>query len=236
MEDRLKELVDKLRGALGDRLISVILYGSAAGDDHHGKFSDLNILCVLSKIAPRELSEVEPVARWWRELNNPSPLLMTAEEVKSSADSFPVEFHDMIERRRVLWGVDSIAGLTVDRSFYRAQVEHELRAKLFRLRQKAAGVLGDGRALGKLMLDSISTFCVLARHAMLLSGMEVSPRKREVAGALRQIGVDPAPFEALLDVREGKREESAMDARTLFAGYLTQIEALVQHVDQMGAS
>ena len=31
----------------------------------------------------------------------------------------------------------------VDNSFYRAQVEHELRAKLLRLRQKASGMLSD---------------------------------------------------------------------------------------------
>ena len=54
MDKKLAQLVEKMRAALGDRLVSVILYGSGAGADHHAKFSDLNVLCVTSALAPRE--------------------------------------------------------------------------------------------------------------------------------------------------------------------------------------
>ena len=37
---------------------------------------------------------------------------MSEDEVHNSADSFPIEFHDMKERRRVLFGLDVIADLT----------------------------------------------------------------------------------------------------------------------------
>jgi hypothetical protein len=40
-----------------------------------------------------------------------------------------------------------------------------------------------------------------------------------------------APFDELLDVREGKRLPADVDAPALFAEYLKQIEALVRHVD-----
>ena len=92
----------------------------------------------------------------------------------------------------------------VDDSFYRAQVEHDLRAKLLRLRQKASGMLSDANLLRRLLLDSVSTFCVLFRHALVLHGVEAPPQKREVIAAARseRFGIDPAPFEKLLDVRE----------------------------------
>ena len=82
--------------------------------DHHAKFSDLNVLCVLKQITPRELGEGEPVLSWWREHGHPSPLLMSEEEVHNSADCFPIEFHDMKDHRKVLYGVDVIADLKVD--------------------------------------------------------------------------------------------------------------------------
>src|SRR5579862_9097802 len=122
--DELKELVEKLERAFNDRLVSVILYGSAAGADHHAKFSDLNVLCVLKEITPRELGEGEPVLRWWRTHKHPAPQFMTEEEVHNSADSFPIEFRDMKDRRKVLYGVDVIAELKIDSKYYRAQVEH----------------------------------------------------------------------------------------------------------------
>ncbi len=233
MDDKLTELVERLKNAHRDRLVSVLLYGSAARGDHHEKFSDLNVLCVLSGVTVKELAESEPVLKWWREQGNPSPLLMSEHEVQTSTDCFPIEFHDMQEQRRVLFGKDVIADLAIDRSFYRAQVEHELRAKLLRLRQKGAGLLSDEKALVRLMLDSVSTFLVLARHALLLSGVSTDWKKRDVIGRLREIGVDPAPFEKLLDVREQKGKASDLEAAPLLEPYLRQIEALVSHVDRL---
>jgi predicted nucleotidyltransferase len=54
MERVLNQLVERLRKTYDDRLVSVVLYGSAAVGDHHGRFSDLNILCVLRLVTSRE--------------------------------------------------------------------------------------------------------------------------------------------------------------------------------------
>jgi hypothetical protein len=233
MQKILNELVERLRDAHQDRLVSVILYGSGAHDGPVDKYSDLNVMCVLTGITVKDLARSEPIFRWWREEGNPAPLLMSELEVQTSTDCFTIEFHDMQERRRVLFGKDIIAGLTIDRSFYRAQVEHELRAKLLRLRQKAGGVLSDGKALLRLMLDSVSTFCVLARHALLLAGGEAGWHKRDIAGKLGELGADPAPFRTLLDLREQKKDDTTVDPATLFEKYLKQIEAIVSHVDRL---
>ena len=233
MEKKLSDLVTRLQEAHKDRLVSVILYGSAAAGDHVEKFSDLNILCVLTGIAASDLARSEPIFHWWSDLGNPAPLLMSETDVQGSTDCFTIEFHDMQERRRVLHGKDVIADLVIDRSFYRAQVEHELRGKLLRLRQKAGAVLSDGKALLRLMLDSVSTFCVLARHAVLLSGGEVGWQKRDIAKKLGELGADPAPFRTLLDLREEKKDDTTVDPSTLFEAYLKQIEAMVAHVDRL---
>src|ERR1039458_7326858 len=107
MEQKLQDLVDRLRKAAQDRLVSVILYGSAVSCYHHGEFSDLNVLCVLTRVTPAELGASEPVFKWWRD-GNPTPLLLSEEEVRTSTDCFPIEFHDMQERRRGFVGKDVI--------------------------------------------------------------------------------------------------------------------------------
>ena len=189
MEKVLNQLVEKLQKAHGDRLVSVVLYGSAAAGDHHAKFSDLNVLCVLSEITPRELGASQDIFRWWREKGNPSPLLLTEHELATSTDCFAIEFNDIKRHHRLLLGKDVITPLVVDQSFYRAQVEHDLRAKLLRLRQKASGVLSDSNLLRRLMLDSVSTFCVLFRHALVLHGVdapiEEARDRRARAGTFR---------------------------------------------------
>jgi hypothetical protein len=227
----LEQLVPKLEAAFSGRLVSVVLYGSAAAPGQTDRFSDFNILCVLKEITPQELSEGEPILRWWRQQGNPTPLLMSEEEVGRSADSFPIEFRDMQRRRRVLFGPDPIADLRVQDHHYRTQVEHELRSNLLRLRQQGASILSNEAALLALCADSVSTFCVLTRHALLLAGVEAQEDRRAVVRqAESRIPTDLSAFETLLDVRESKKTEIG-DSVELFARYLVSIGRLVAFVD-----
>ncbi|MFN3323742.1 MAG: hypothetical protein ACK5AZ_09625 [Bryobacteraceae bacterium] len=235
MEKVLKQLVEKLERAFGDGLISTVLYGSAAVGDYHDRYSDINILCVLREITPAELRECEPIFTWWRELGNPSPLLLTEFEVKTSTDCFPIEFHDIKERRRILQGTDVVADLEIDDKYYRAQVEHELRAKLLRLRQKSAGILSEKDVLARLLAESVSTFCILARHALRLTGIEPGWQKRDIVGhAVEGFGIDPAPFTTLLDLREERIKPKSVDSVSLLEQYLKEIQRVIEAVDRIG--
>lgn len=236
MPDILDQLVGKLQTALGPELVSVVLYGSAATGDHNEKFSDYNILCVLRQLGTSELRAAEPVFRWWREKGNPAPLLMTEEEVRTSTDCFPIEFHDIREHHRILYGPNLVAALEIDVSFYRAQVEHELRAKLLRLRQKASGVLSDKDVLTRMMADSIATFSVLFRHALLLAGQPgPASRRKIVAAAAEYFALDPAPLTTLLGIREGGARPRDVEPETLLAAYMKQVEKVVAAVDLLPA-
>ena len=232
--DELKELQAKLERAFTDRLVAVILYGSGATAEHDARFSDLNVLCVLKEITPRELAEGEPVLGWWRELGHPAPLLMTEDEVHQSADSFPIEFRDMKDRRKVLFGLDVIAQVQVDARNYRTQIEHDLRSKLLRLRQHGARVLSDPAALLALCVDSVTTFCTLGRHALTAAGAAPKGGRRAVVHQLAQtLKADMRSFVILLDIREDKSGTDAGDPGELFAQYLVCIQALVAYVDRM---
>ena len=234
MEQILSGLVSRLESAFGDGLTSVVLYGSAAVDDWNESSSDLNILCVLKCLTPHELVQSEPVFRWWREQGNPPPLLMSAEEVRSCTDCFPMEFHDIKEHRRILQGTDVIRDLEIDRTFYRAQVEHELRVKQIRLRQKAAELFSRPSELLKLLVDSISTFCVLGRHALILSGHEPRWKKREIVAALEDVLRRPLDgANAILTVRSNPKPPRDANAARIFEKYLSEIYELVRFVDAL---
>lgn len=232
MEQKLSDLVQRLKTTFGDRLVAAILYGSAVMDDWHEPTSDLNVLCVMDRLTPQELAQSEPIFRWWRQQGNPPPLLLTAEEVRTATDCFPMEFHDMREHRRVLHGRDVIEDLEIDRSFYRAQVEHELRAKQIRLRQQAAQVIANSEKLLKLMTDSISTFCVLGRHALILSGHPAHWKKQEIVAALENVMGRPLPAaNEILAIRGAGKRSASKDLATLLGDYLEETDALVRFVD-----
>jgi predicted nucleotidyltransferase len=236
MQKQLDQLLEKLKSAYGERLVSVVLYGSGATGELHDVYSDLNVLCVLGEIAPRELEQSEPIFRWWRELGSPSPLLMTPEEIQTSSDSFPIEFHDIKEQSRVLHGADLMKDVSIDDRYYRAQVEYQLRAKLLRLRQKAGGVYTHKDLLLRLLAESVSTFSVLFRHALRLSGAPAATvKKHEVIDAAHaRFGIAAEPFHKLLDLREGKVKAKEVDPHALLGPYLYQIEEVIRVVDQLG--
>jgi hypothetical protein len=234
MEKLLNQLVERLQETFHDRLVSVVLYGSAATGDRQEKFSDYNVLCVLSELNRRELAASEPIFRWWREQGSPAPLLLTENEVQTCTDCFAIEFHDIKRDHQLLHGKDLVSTLDIDDSFYRAQVEHDLRAKLLRLRQKASGMLSDPNLLRRLLLDSISTFCVLFRHALLLNGVQVAPKKREVIQVARdRFGLDPTPFDQLLDIREERIKPRDLDPVSLLDAYLAGIAVVIDAVDRL---
>jgi hypothetical protein len=235
IETLLTDLSGRLKSAFGDRLVSLILYGSASLADRLDQMSDLNVLCVLDRITTDELAKSEAAFHWWLERGNPSPLLLTAEEVRTSADCFPMEYHDMREQRRVLYGTDVVESLQIDNSAYRTQVEHELRAKQIRLRQKSAEVLGQADRLLKLLTHSISTFCVLGRHALTLSGQTARFKKLEVVAALETATSSKLDsFRSILAARESGKLAAGQTAKGLLEGYLLEIDVLVRFVDKLG--
>ena len=233
-EKVLNELVDRLRKAHGGELISAVLYGSGAAGDANAKFSDLNVMCVLSDVTPAALGRAEPVFHWWRSLGNPAPVLLSEAEVQHATDCFAIEFHDIKSCSRLLTGRDVVSALEIDYTFYRSRVEYELRAKLLRLRQKAAGMLSQGEMLARLMADSLSTFTSLTRHAVRLSGGEARWTKREIiAAAAGQFGLDAQPFYTLLDLREGTKKPKDLHATALLEAYLKQIQIIIDAVDRL---
>jgi hypothetical protein len=234
MEKALNQLVEKLQKAYGERLVSVVLYGSAATGELHAGFSDFNVLCVLTEVGVPELRDSGEIFRWWREQGSPAPLLLGEREVAASVDCFAIEFRDIQREHRVLHGKDVIGPLAMGDSFYRAQVEHELRAKLLRLRQKAAGMLSDPDLLRRLLLDSLSTFCVLFRHALALHGVDAPVKKREIIARTRdRFGIDAQPFDRLLDIREDRLKARDVEPVALLGSYLGGIAAVVEAVDRL---
>jgi hypothetical protein len=236
VKDLLQQLVSKLQHAYAERLISVVLYGSAAGSGHHAGYSDINVLCLLTSITLRELGAGEDLFRWWRGYGNPSPLLLTEGELTSSTDCFAIEFVDIRRQHRLLYGKDVLSNLEIDltrhASLYHMQVERDLRAKLFRLRQKAAGMMSDEHLLRRLLADSVSTFCVLFRHALALGGVDAAPQKREIVErAAARFGIGRQPFDQLLDLREGRCAPRQVDARALLGPYLEAIATVIEAVD-----
>src|SRR5437763_901920 len=233
----LDELVTQLRAAYGTRLSSVVLYGSAAGGDHVKDRSDYNVLVLLDSLDnSQSFVAASAVARAWREAGNPPPMTMTLEEWRRSADIFPMEYADILERNRALHGAPPFDGISVDPADLRLQLEQQVMGKLLQLRQGALLAGTDGKRQAELVAASLSTMMVLFRAVLRLHGERPTGDNAATATQVGTLaGFDPAPF--LRAVRHVRGEKLSSDqAAQVLSGYLGAIERLSRYLDQFGAT
>jgi len=233
-EKQINEFISRLRTASGENLQSVILYGSAADGEFHPDFSNVNLLCVLRETTFATLAAMAPAVEWWTRQKHHAPLVLTREEMERSTDVFSIEFLDMKQRHRVLFGEDVLSGLQIPMHLHRAQLEYELREKLILLRERLLLATGDKKKLWDLMLSSLSTFTTLFRHGLIALGEMPPNAKRDVVQALAvRTPFDAAAFLQLLDIREHKAETKQFDVTDTFARYLAAVQQVTAAVDKM---
>jgi predicted nucleotidyltransferase len=233
-EKLIGEFVERVRVAAGTNLLAAILYGSAAAGDYTADYSDVNLLCVLRETNFAAIEALAPAIEWWGKQKHRAPLLMSAEEMRRSADVFSIEFLDMRRHYRVLWGEDVLKTLEIPMRLHRAQVEYELREKTILLRQRLLVVSGNDEAKWELLLRSLPAFGTLFRHALIALGDAGTGAKREAATALAgKLGIDAIVFGELLDIRERKKDRKAAKVDEMFARYLKLVEQVTAAVDKM---
>jgi predicted nucleotidyltransferase len=234
----LDELVTQLRAAYRERLASVVLYGSAAGGDHIPNRSDYNVLVLLESIDSAQLDSASAVAatavaRAWREAGNPPPMTMSVEEWRRSADIFPMEYADILERNRVLHGAPPFEGISVAPSDLRLQLEQQVMGKLLQLRQGALLAGTDGKRQTELIAASLSTMRVLFRAVLRLHGER--PPGDNIATATRVGalgGFDPTPFVRAARHVRGEARLATTESGQVLGGYIAGIEHLSRHLDR----
>lgn len=230
---KLEELVSQLQLAYRDGLRSVVLFGSAVAGEHNPKNSDYNVLVIVDSLPLARLRAVAAVSKAWAEDGNPPPMTFTASEWKSSADIFPMEYADILERHRVLFGDPPFDGIRVAPSDLRLQVEQQTMGKLLQLRQATMGAGGDSKLQLDVLEKSLSTLMVIFRGVSRLVGQAPSQDYEELTRTLAQrAGFAPDPFVKVIRHVRGSEKISRESAAGILEGYLAAMERLVAYLNE----
>ncbi|WP_145979002.1 nucleotidyltransferase domain-containing protein [Gemmatimonas phototrophica] len=228
----LEALVAQLRQAHGDALRAVVLYGSAAsGEDIAGK-SDINVLLIADTLPLATLRALGQTMRGWQEAGNPPVLEMTAQEWQSSADIFPMEYADILERHKVLFGTLPLEGVVVQAADLRLQVEQEAMGKLLRLRRGVMVAGTDTERQQELLRASLSTLLVIFRAVMRLHG-EQPPRDagQVVSWIGARCGFAVESYDRVAALKRGT-VLPAGETEGVLEGYVAGMTALVAYLNQ----
>jgi hypothetical protein len=228
----LDNLVSQLRVAFGPELRAVVLYGSAAGGEHLPKKSDYNVLVLVDSLAANRLVAASAATKAWSDDGNPAPLTLTMDEWHGSSDIFPMEYADVLERHRVLFG-DLVMDIKIDPAHLRLQVEHEAMGTLLQLRRGALAAGADPKAQLAL-LEHVSSIVMVVFRAVLRLRNEVPPPDnveltQKVATAA---GMDATPFVQVIWHKRGEPKIRHEDIARILEAYLAGMQQLVRYLDQ----
>ena len=233
-EKRVEAFSGQLQAALGDNLVSIVLFGSAARGQHRKGKSDVNLLIILKDAGSGTIARAAEGIAKWAASGEPAPLVFSEAEWRASADVFPLEIEDMRFAHQVIWGTDPLGWVATTREDVRRQLEREVRGKLLRLRTEYAAAATDGKALGELVENSLGTFLVLFRATVRLASGEAPPEAEALVQetALRA-GLDSTAFEWALSRRAGRKVPALRSFDPTASRYLDQIEKLARFVNSL---
>lgn len=233
MNNILNKLVEDIRTSCGTSLKSVVLYGSKAAGEETKKYSDYNILLVLENVNFSALAQLSAITGGWVRHGNTPPLIFTVDELKNSADVFPIEFLDMKASHRLLFGEDYLQNIEVKETHLRHQCEFELRSKLLKLRQGYLIAGGSSKKVRELLESTVSSFLVVFRFVLKLLGENPPLKKTDSLELLsKKTGINPSVFQTIIKIRNNDKEAMQINPEILIKEYMEEIEKIISVVDK----
>ncbi len=232
MNDNFEKFLNELKNNLSGRLCSVFAYGSKASAAIED-CKNIDLMVVVENLSPDDLKRVSKASREWMR-KNPMPVFMDKREWFASADVYALEYSDIKEYGKILYGEDVIFPVSISRDNLRFQCEHELKNLLMRLRKNyLLNSCNDGM-LKESFIPVIKTVLTLARAILRLKNYEVPSEHCELLEKLKELGiVDSSVFGKLLDYKEGSLKISKNDVLSLYPDLIVSVGELLKYVNDL---
>jgi hypothetical protein len=224
----LKSYVKDVVKTYGNELEGIILYGSAVRGEFLPGLSNLNVLLILSSYDLSVLKQYDSLHKRWSKEHVVVPLFLTTADLKSASTAFPLEYQDILDCHRLLWGQDPFVGLKVDSRYLAAEVVQGLRGNLFRLRQRLVEGRSTEEAITILLPLSITALLPVLRGLQRLLDRPVvahgEPLLKDIESHLE---VDLSGLRDALALKRGHISPGQKEIPRLMDRYLESLTRLV---------
>ncbi|MDO8446106.1 MAG: hypothetical protein Q7T53_08410 [Deltaproteobacteria bacterium] len=236
IQDALQVLTGEISLLCKDNLLSIYLYGSAAGKGYIPEKSNLNTLILLKKI---EIETLKGIARVYKKNSRfriVAPLVLTPDYIRSSTDVFPIEFLDIKENSILLSGYDALKDIDIDLSQLREECEREIKGQLVRFRGAFLEVEGDKKGMERLVITAVSNLVFPVKNILRLMRQEMPEGTDAVIkSCCKVMNVMDTPFLEALTIKKGGRQVSLEELYAVISGYMDSLEEISKKIDEMKA-
>jgi predicted nucleotidyltransferase len=231
VKKKIELFTEQLKSTYAQKLVSIIIYGSAASGEYVEKRSNINFLVILEN---NESAELKKAGRLINKFPAFEPLFLSQDYIERSADVFPIEFLDLKENYVLLYGKDILKNIAIDEKNLRFQCEHELKAKLIGLRQHYLVSNARGAYLYPVLLKAFTSVLHIARNILRLMGKAVPYKKEEILTELsKSLAIDMNVWGVLLSAKNKKIRVAENEKENLYLRFINEIEKIVEAVDKL---
>lgn len=224
MKDVIKVYENEIEG--------IILYGSAVRGEFLPGVSNLNILLILSSYDLAVLKKYDSLHKRWSKEQVVVPLFLTRVDLESASTAFPLEYQDILDCHRLLWGQDPFVGLKIDARYLAAEVVQGLRGNLLRLRQRLVEGRSTEEAITILLPLSITTLLPILRGLQRLWGRPVISHGEPLLGDIEShLETDLSGLRDALALKRGHISPGQKEIPRMMDRYIECLTQLVGTVE-----
>ena len=174
----LDTLIESLKTELGENLTSVIAFGSKANVEDAK--NNLNLMIVTNTLNAENLYAISKPIQKWVKAKNPIPVVMNRDEWYSSFDVYAIEYADIKENYRLIYGEDLVPTIFVDKHFLRLECETEIKSLLLKYKNNFILNIKSDKEMKKVLDKVIKTLLVIFRSVLRLHNCAVPYRAVDI--------------------------------------------------------
>jgi predicted nucleotidyltransferase len=212
------EFVTAASNSFTDDLRSVVLFGSAA-EGKLRRTSDVNLLLVLSQFDQAKSDRLRDPLRTAEASVRLKAMFLLESELRPALKAFAVKFGDILRRRRVLYGDDPFAGLSVSREDSIFRLKQTLLNLTLRMREMYVARGYREEQLAAVIADMAGPLRSCAATLLELEGKPAKSPKEAlnlVADSLPNVAISTEELSRISEARERKTLEPGTAAVTFF--------------------
>jgi len=233
VQEELQRFCNQLKEALGDGLVSVILYGGLAKDEYEPRTSDVNVMVVLKEVTVEVLDRaVSPVQEGLRAFRL-AAMVLSENDLRRSTDVFPVKFLDMKKHHRLLCGKDVLTGLSIGKDHLRLRCEQEIKNLLLRLRRFYLHRASLPEAVEITLCGAISSLLIDIGVFVELKTGAAPKAKNALVEMVSELGLDSETLRKVLALKRGELKPDAHELKRLYDDFMRTVQRAAELVDKL---
>src|SRR5688572_3137476 len=216
--------------ALGEQLVSVILYGGIVKGEFLPGRSDVNVMVVVKESTVELLDRLAPVLSQARRDIQLSLLLLTPKDLPPAADVFSTKFLDIQRYHQVLFGADAASELNVTPERLRRQCAREIMNLQLRLRQFYLQRMRRPEMIENTLKALIAPFLTTLSVLLELNTGQTAATKAATASSAAKLGLNAQVLDRLLALKRGEYKPDGGELKQLYAQFMETVEAAARAV------